>query len=89
MLDAAKQGRLEEVQRLVRGGAVDVTQGDGRGITALVWAARTGHFEVVRWLVREGVCRNARSCAKRRLFDPKKAANKPVSHHRSTHNARE
>ena len=58
MLDAAKEGRLEEVQRLVRSGAVDVGAHDERERcykkTALIYAARDGHLEVVRWLVQEG-----------------------------------
>ena len=54
MLDAAKEGRLEEVQRLVRGGAVNVGARDNYGMTALLWAALNGHLEVVRWLLREG-----------------------------------
>ena len=54
MLDAAKEGRLEEVQRLVRGGTVNVGARDKYGMTALLWAAYNGHLEVVRWLVREG-----------------------------------
>ena len=55
MLEAAREGRLEDVQRLVRGGAVDVGTGDeANGQTALGVAAGNGHLEVVRWLVREG-----------------------------------
>ena len=57
MLDAAKEGRLEKVQRLVRGGTVDARAGDERDAwnrSALLLAASYGHLEMVRWLVREG-----------------------------------
>ncbi|KAE8746304.1 hypothetical protein FOCC_FOCC006976, partial [Frankliniella occidentalis] len=50
LCSAAKFGRLGTVQRLVHHGA-DV---NAEGGTPLGWAARSGHTEVVRWLLQRG-----------------------------------
>ncbi|KAK0748858.1 ankyrin repeat-containing domain protein [Apiosordaria backusii] len=51
---AARQGRLEEVNRLLESG-VDVNAKDSfHGQTAISWAAERGHLEVVQTLYRHG-----------------------------------
>jgi len=55
LIDAARHGRLTDVEALLSGGA-DVNEGktDGSGATALVVAAQEGHAEVVSALLGSG-----------------------------------
>ena len=50
---AARRGSIDELQRLVAGGA-DVDARDEHGQTALMLAAVEGHGHVVEWLVEHG-----------------------------------
>jgi len=51
--NAAEQGDLEQVTRLLDGGA-DPNEGDAAGVTALHQAAAKGHLEIVKALVEAG-----------------------------------
>ena len=51
--DAAMRGDLEAVRTLLRGGA-DVNAAQGDGMTALHWAAETGHLELAEMLIYAG-----------------------------------
>lgn len=53
LIEAAKRGKLAEVQALLDGGA-DVNGADNKGRTALMESARTGKVEVVRALLKAG-----------------------------------
>ena len=50
LVEAAKNGNLEEVKRLVDRGA-DVNDGE---ITSFMWAYFNGHTEVCKWLLSKG-----------------------------------
>ena len=50
---AARRGSIDELERLVAGGA-DVDARDEHGQTALMLAAVEGHGHVVEWLVEHG-----------------------------------
>ena len=50
--DAASQGRLEDIKRLVK--EIPINQQNGFGQTPLCTAARYGHLEVVQWLAKNG-----------------------------------
>jgi len=59
---AANNGNTAEVQRLVMQ-HVDVNERDNNGYTALMWAARNGHTEVMKSLLDAGADMNLRDCA--------------------------
>ena len=59
LLDAARKGDLERVQKLLDSGA-DVNQRDTTGFTALHWTAMTNKQEVAKLLIRKGADINAR-----------------------------
>lgn len=50
MLAAARDGRVDELERLIQGGAA-VTAADSNGLTSLHWAALKGHVDVVAALL--------------------------------------
>jgi len=50
---AAREGSIEGVGRLWRGGA-DIDSRDAHGQTALMIAASEGHADLVQWLVDQG-----------------------------------
>jgi ankyrin repeat protein len=53
LIEAASMGDTEKVQTLLAQGA-DVNAKDSRGCTALMWAKREGHKEIVRILKEAG-----------------------------------
>ena len=53
LADAARQGDVEAVRSLLRGGA-DVNGSQGDGMTALHWAAETGQVEIAEILIYAG-----------------------------------
>jgi hypothetical protein len=53
LLNAARDGNLNQVERLINEGA-DVNQVDDSGYTPLMWAARNNHLEISRQLVHAG-----------------------------------
>ncbi|XP_049843418.1 ankyrin repeat, PH and SEC7 domain containing protein secG-like isoform X3 [Schistocerca gregaria] len=60
LLQAAKEGAVEELQALLKAGA-DVEAMDGNMETALHWAAKRGHVEVARRLLEAGAQVEARN----------------------------
>jgi ankyrin repeat protein len=60
---AAHSGNNAEVQKLLQQGAKVVNEKDSNGLTALMWAARSGHTEVMKSLVDAGADMNLRDCA--------------------------
>ena len=53
MIEAAKTGKVEQIQKLVSKGAkIDCT--DKFGLTPLHLASENGHLNVVKWLVSNG-----------------------------------
>ncbi len=54
LLNAAEQGDLDTVQRLLLEGGAEIYEKDDEGNTALLWAAGGGHLPVVRWLLQKG-----------------------------------
>jgi ankyrin repeat protein len=58
LLEACVMGDLEAARRLLDGGA-DSNMKNGRGVTALAFAASRGHLEVVRLLLARGADVNA------------------------------
>ncbi|XP_049943480.1 ankyrin-1-like [Schistocerca serialis cubense] len=60
LIEAAKQGTVEELEELLAVGT-DVAMGDNIRSTALHWAANRGHTEAVRSLVEAGAVVNARN----------------------------
>jgi len=59
LVNAAREGAVEEVRSLLANGA-DVNSTDDKGCTALHWAAEKGHGEVVRLLTANGAKIDAR-----------------------------
>lgn len=55
MIDAARQGSLEELRGLVQQERRLLTAAGGNGNTPLMWAANEGHLPVVQYLLDEGV----------------------------------
>lgn len=53
LLEAAKQGNLNEVQHLVEHGA-DVNVVDDDGVTPFLWAYFKGHKDIVKYLLSKG-----------------------------------
>ena len=53
LFEAAKNGDIDRVQRLVESGA-DVNAVDGHHITSFLWAYFDGHTEVVKYLLSKG-----------------------------------
>jgi len=53
LLQAAKDGNLQAVQTLLAAGA-EVNAKDNDGVTALMWAARNGYPEIVKFLLEKG-----------------------------------
>ncbi len=53
MRDAARDGDLEEVKRLVKAGH-DVNQRDGEERTPLIWAAEREHTDCMEYLIQNG-----------------------------------
>ncbi len=53
LIRAAKEGRLDEVTRLLKSGA-DINAKDGKGDTALIGACFWGHTDVVKLLLEKG-----------------------------------
>ena len=60
LIEAAKNGRTDEVRNLLDAGAEVNAEGE-HGETALMWATENGHFEVGRVLLNAGADVNARS----------------------------
>lgn len=60
LLDACKEGNIEEVQRLVEAGA-DLSTKDGSGLTALHLAAWNGHTKTAAVLLEHGALVHAKS----------------------------
>jgi ankyrin repeat protein len=56
--EAAAQGSLEQVQKLLEAGA-DICEGNADGMTPLMLAAQSGHAPVVRALLQAGAPWNA------------------------------
>ncbi|XP_067659832.1 uncharacterized protein [Haliotis asinina] len=52
--DACREGKLEEVKRILDTGRADVNSRDGAGRTPVMWAALRGHRDVVELLVSRG-----------------------------------
>jgi ankyrin repeat protein len=59
LIKASKEGRLEEVTRLLNSGA-DVNGRDKEGDTALMGASFWGHLDVVKLLLEKGASVNAK-----------------------------
>ena len=60
LFEAAENGYLNEVKRLVIDWGVDPNVRERHGITPLHYAARNGHLEVVEFLLEHGADPNAR-----------------------------
>jgi len=60
LINAAKHGNIEEVQRLLKNGA-DVNAKDNNGDTALMWASSKGHANVVQLLLDASADVNAKN----------------------------
>ena len=54
LLDAARDGYLSTVKRLLRRGKALVTEADSGGRQALSWACSQGHYTILQWLLVEG-----------------------------------
>jgi ankyrin repeat protein len=59
-LDAVFNGDLKEVKKLVerKQGAVDINSSYGNNVTAALIAARLGHNEILKYLIKQGACLN-------------------------------
>ncbi len=72
--DAAQKGDLEQVKKLTADGffskPVDINEKDWHGWTALMWAAKEGHLEVVSYLVEKhnNLNEKARKSDKKEFF---------------------
>jgi len=54
LLEAARDGDLEDVQKLIEGADMDPNTVNNWGMTLLISAARKGHFEIVKYLLERG-----------------------------------
>lgn len=56
---ASQTGNIERVIKLIKNQKQDVNQIDSAGYTALHYAARNGHLEICKFLIRNGANINA------------------------------
>lgn len=47
LIEAAKQGNIEEINRLIKEKKVNVNPADEGGLTAIIIAAENGHHQVI------------------------------------------
>jgi ankyrin repeat protein len=60
--EAAMEGDLGEVQRLVGQDPGLLDAKDDYDLTPLIYASREGHVEAARWLLDEGACALEKDC---------------------------
>ncbi|MEM1598857.1 MAG: ankyrin repeat domain-containing protein, partial [Pyrobaculum sp.] len=54
IFEAVKEGKVEEVEKLIFEGGTSVNIKDARGWTPLHWAAWAGHVEIAKLLLENG-----------------------------------